>query len=104
MRFFVPTANDRSHARALYHRIRERVASTGHAIANRYIFRIRFNHNARSVSLAVGDSYRELEGDPVFAIFKAPSYYVVCTRRHGALDGEFVRIEEDAVTTVEEFE
>jgi hypothetical protein len=95
MRFSVPTANDPSHARALYHRIRERVASV---IADRYIIRIRFKHNARSVSLTVGDSYRELEGDPVFAIFKAPSHYVVCTRRHGALEGEAVR------PTVEEFE
>jgi hypothetical protein len=104
MRFFVPTANDPSHARALYSGIRERVASAGHAIADRCIFRIRFSHNARPVSLAVGDSYHELGGDPVFAIFKAPSYYVVCTRLHGALDGEPVHIEQDGVNSVEEFE
>ena len=104
MRFFVPTANDPSHARALHSDIRERVASAGHAIMDKNIFRIRFKRQARSVSLAVGDSYHELEGDPVFAIFKAPSYYVVCTRRHGALDGEPVRIEQDDVNTVEEFE
>src|SRR5947208_10543547 len=104
MRFFVPTANDPSHARALHSRIRERVVSAGHAIADSNIFRIRYNHNARRASLAVGDSYHELEGDPVFAIFKAPSYYVVCTRRHGALDGEPVRIEQDKVNSVEEFE
>ena len=104
MRFFIPTANDPSHSRVLYTGIRERVTSAGHAITNRCIFRIRFNRDARSASLALGDSYHEVEGDRVFAIFKASSYYVVCTRRHGALDGDLVRIEQNEVNIVEEFD
>ena len=104
MHFFVPTANDPAHARTLYDRMRERVGSAGHAVDGNRIFRIRFTRNGKPLNLAVGDSYHEVGGDPVFAIFKAPSSYIVCTRGHGAIEGEPVEIEQEAVSAMEEFD
>ena len=104
MRFFVPTANDPAHARMLYDRIRERVASGGHLVDPERIFRIRVNRNGRASSLAVGDSYKELGGDPVFAILRTPSHYVVCTSRHGAMEGEPIQIDRTAVSAMEIFD
>ncbi len=104
MRFFVPTANDRAHARKMYEEIRHRIQSTGHRLASQAIFRIRLNRNGRPRIVAVGDSYPEAGGDPVLAIFQADSYYLLCTRRHGALQGDPMRIDEDQVSVVEEFD
>lgn len=101
MHFFVPMANDPMHARARYDQIRNRVGSEAEPIR---IFRIRFTDNGRPLSLAVGDSYHGLNGDPVLAIFKADSSYLVCTPRHGAVEGEPIRVEQTAITTVEEFD
>jgi hypothetical protein len=104
MRFFVPTANDPGHARALYDQIRQRVALFGHDVDDNHIFRIRFNHDGRGKNLAVGDSYRDVDGDPVLAIFKTPSSYLICTHRHGGLDGEPISVKQASVSDVEEFD
>jgi hypothetical protein len=104
MRFFVPTANDPIEARRMYDRLRERIRAAGSDLTEKGIYKIRWRREDRTVNLAVGDSFREYGSDPIMAIFQEPSSYLVCTMRHGAMDGEPLRIESDAVTAVEEFD
>lgn len=104
MNFFVPAANDPAHARALYDRMREHVSSAGHAVEPDRIFRLRLNRNGKGLNLAVGDSYHAVGGDPILAIFKAQTYFVVCTPRHDGVHGEPIQIDWDTVSTVETFD
>ena len=101
MRFFLPTVLDVSDTEALYQQIRDRV---GHAcLTDRRIYRVKFEHDGRVQNLAVGDSFRRLGGEPVLAIVEAGSAFFVCTRHHGAVDGEPFRIPADRALEIEEF-
>src|SRR3954452_6142436 len=101
MRFFVPAVLDVSDKEMLYQQIRERV---GHArLTGRRIYRVKFEQDGKTQSLAVGDSFRRFGGEPVIAIIEADDAYFVCTRQHGAIDGEPFRIPSNAALDIEVF-
>jgi hypothetical protein len=46
-----------------------------------------FPYEGRQLTLAVGDSLHIVGGEPVLAILEGRDFYV-CTRKHGAMEGE----------------
>jgi len=103
MRFFVPSANDISHGQAAYQNILERLGGSVGLIKDRRILAIRFDDKGKALTLAVGDSFRRVGGEPVIAILEGEGSYFVCTAHHGADTGEPFRIPIPKVLQVEEF-
>lgn len=103
MRFFVPTAKDRQHGEALYQEIRWNLSRAFGAVSDKRIFRIKFRNGGKALTIAVGDSFRHLGGEPVLAIVEGGDSYFICTTHHGALTGEAFRVHRITVIDVEEF-
>src|SRR5436305_13940681 len=97
MRFFVPTANDLGQAEDLYHNLRQRVHDLRGPVSDKRIYLLKFRHGEQVQTVAVGDSFRALGGEPILAIFEGDGGYDVCTWNHGAFGGEPHRFTRDAV-------
>lgn len=87
MHFFLPRANDPEHARSIYSQIRNAIEQRHGALRDARIYRVAFSYEGRQLTLAVGDSLHMVGGEPVLAILEGHDFYV-CTRGHGAVEGE----------------
>jgi len=103
MRFFVPSTNDVSHGEAVYQRLREKLAGSSGPLRERRICSMRFEEHGRALTLAVGDSFHRLGGQPVLAIVEGDNCYLICTAHHGVDSGEPYRVPQENVLKVEDF-
>ena|SRR5579875_1134240 len=101
--FFVPGANDSHHAQDLYHTMRDRISRQCGTVTDERIYHLKFHHGGALCNVAVGDSFRYLDEQSVLGLFDREGCYFVCTSTHGAIEGEPLRVAEDAVLSIEEF-
>lgn len=106
MRFFVPLSNDPRHAEQRYRELRENVSGRTGPLAERRVYRLQFVSQGKRQTLAVGDSFHALGGQPVLAIFASEqgSAYYVCTGAQGSSEARepFV-VSKEADPVAEEF-
>jgi|SRR3954447_23394328 hypothetical protein len=103
MRFFIPAANNVSHGEMQYREICQHLTETVGPVSDKRIYRLRFRDGERVINLAVGDSFRRFNGEPVLAIVETSDSYFVCTLHHGASHNEGFRVPRDTVMDFEEF-
>lgn len=96
-------ANDTGHAEHLYHDLRQRVHDLRGAVSDNRIYLLKFRTGDHLNTLAVGDSFRAVGGEPVLAIFETGDGFDVCTWAHGATTGEPYRIPRESVVASEPF-
>jgi len=101
MRFFIPAANDVIHGESQYREICRYLTEKVGSVSEKRIYR--FRDGERVLTLAVGDSFRRLNGEPVLAIVEVSDSYFVCTAHHGTKENEGYRIPRESVIETEEF-
>ncbi len=103
MHFFLPGANNPEEARSFYSRIRNQIQQRHGQLRDSRIFRVAFPYDGKKLTLAVGDSLHMAGGEPILAILEGRDFYV-CTRRHGAVEGDPVVIPRTGAVKVEAFQ
>lgn len=100
--FFIPDVADPEDAEQVYRAIKAFAhETTGWAIGDRRIFRIRYEHNGKSLVAEVGKP-DPLTGELVFAILASNSY-LVCTPNRGVRRGMPILAGVPGRRSVEEF-
>lgn len=103
MKFFVPEASTPEQAEEVWNATRRFAGETmAREIGTQRIFRLRYVHNAKSLTAEVGQP-EPLTGEPVLVILDS-NPYLVCTPNRGVVRGTPVLVGRQAVRDVVEFD
>lgn len=106
MKFFIPHANGDEQAERVWEGIAKHLADvSGRPIGHKRLQYISYQHDARSYSVAVGDTH-PLNKEEVIAILVAgdDSLYYVTTPSRGVVSGEPIYVGKSDVDNIKEFD
>ena len=103
MRFFIPFATDEPQMERIYTRIQHRLENMEYGPFHERVYRLIFRRDGSQVIDTVGELC-PIKKETVIAIFKNDRGYMICSYSSGAVGGEPIVVNNQAIEAVDFFE